>query len=836
MKTMLACLLALAIVAAQVLGLAQPIQASAPSFPPAQTPPTRPADTLAFLDAVRAQEPLLAANFSSEEGPWRVETTDDTALAFADGSYHITIAAEDTLEWSTAGLGVADFLAEVDTTFVAGPGTSQYGLFFRYVDDMNAYLFTISGDGMYQLYKLADGDVEMLVEETESDLIEAGRGAANRLGVLAQGPTIALLANGAILTQVEDESFQEGDIALAAGTLSGSGTEIAFDNLAVWDLAVAPEPTRKPTEEPTQEPTSTPTPPAPSTAFDPAVLETIRAEEPLLSESFTRDRGEWSTEATTDSERFFADRAYHLKVVNPNRIGWTNTETPLADFLVEVQAAHVAGPLDGDFGLLFRFVDEDNFYRFAITANGSYAFDKLVDGEWETLIEPTSSAVLETGEGASNRLGVAARGSTIVLLANDAVLAVVDDAEFPEGDLALVAGTYEEPGLEVAFDDLEIWDLAPLADTLPAWGAAPTPEVEALSFDPAVLETVRAEEPVLTESFTRDRGDWSTASADEYESFYADRKYHIRGKTADLLRWHRADVDLDDFLVEADLAQVSGSTDSAGGFVFRRTDDDNMVFFGITGDGRYTLEEKLDGEWRTVIPLTAADAIATGEDASNRLGIFGLGSSLAFLANDTVLATLGDAKLTAGDIALALLTGDEPGAEFAFDDLEIWDLAPLAAQLEGAFTEPPAVTPEVTPEADEPTPAPEPTEAAEPTATPEPTETAAVGFSLEEVEISWGPIWDFADILSDPRVERRTVTLFSGETRDADVVVADVAWYDLPFLEEYTAYFYDADDAEVAEPQPVLLEPLPEETGDVGEVVIVLPEELAGVKYIDVDY
>jgi hypothetical protein len=240
MKVIFSCLLAVAVVAAQVLGLAQPVQAGQVAHPAAQDPPPPPAaDTLAFLDSVHAQEPLLADDFATEEGPWRVATTDDTALAFEDGSYHIAIDAEDTLEWSNAGFSVGDFLAEVDTTFVAGPGSSQYGLFFRYVDDMNAYPFTISGDGMYQLYKLADGDVEMLVEETEADLLAAGRGAANRLGVLAQGPTITLLANGEILAQVEDDAFTAGDIALAAGTLSGSGTEIAFDNLAVWDLAAA---------------------------------------------------------------------------------------------------------------------------------------------------------------------------------------------------------------------------------------------------------------------------------------------------------------------------------------------------------------------------------------------------------------------------------------------------------------------------------------------------------------------------------------------------------------------------------------------------------------------
>ena len=81
---------------------------------------------------------------------------------------------------------------------------------------------------------------------------------------------------------------------------------------------------------------------------------------------------------------------------------------------------------------------------------------------------------------------------TIVLLADDEVLAVVDDGEFAAGDFALVAGTYEEPDLEVTFDDLEIWDLVPLAAKLEgAFGVVPasTPAPTATATPIATPET-----------------------------------------------------------------------------------------------------------------------------------------------------------------------------------------------------------------------------------------------------------------------------------------------------------------------------------------------------------
>ena len=62
-------------------------------------------------------------------------------------------------------------------------------------------------------------------------------GALNRLCVLAEGTSITLFANEAVLTTLSDDTFAGGQIGLAAGTFTEAGLEVSFDNFSFWDLA-----------------------------------------------------------------------------------------------------------------------------------------------------------------------------------------------------------------------------------------------------------------------------------------------------------------------------------------------------------------------------------------------------------------------------------------------------------------------------------------------------------------------------------------------------------------------------------------------------------------------
>jgi hypothetical protein len=131
----------------------------------------------------------------------------------------------------------------------------------------------------------------------------------------------------------------------------------------------------------------------------------------------------------------------------------------LSDFYLEVETAHVAGPLDNEFGVLFRYVDSENFYLFSISSDGYYRLQKLVNDEWETLIRWRKSSAIKTGEASVNRIGVLADGAHLVLLVNDNVVDEVEDEEFVSGSVGLTVGTFAKGGVEIAFDHLNAWEL-----------------------------------------------------------------------------------------------------------------------------------------------------------------------------------------------------------------------------------------------------------------------------------------------------------------------------------------------------------------------------------------
>lgn len=98
---------------------------------------------------------------------------------------------------------------------------------------------------------------------------------------------------------------------------------------------------------------------------------------------------------------------------------WSLNNQPLADFYLEVDAAHQAGAIDNFLGVIFRLQDAENFYLAVISSDGQYTIGKFVNDTYTALERWTPSEALNTGRGSRNRLGLLALGNQITLLAND---------------------------------------------------------------------------------------------------------------------------------------------------------------------------------------------------------------------------------------------------------------------------------------------------------------------------------------------------------------------------------------------------------------------------------
>lgn len=143
-------------------------------------------------------------------------------------------------------------------------------------------------------------------------------------------------------------------------------------------------------------------------------------------------------------------------------VAWTNPGRTFIDTEITVQTRQLSGPNDNAYGLICRYVDENNFYVFLVSGDGFYAIGKYQSGinqiTYLTGDDPNffvPSEAINTGV-ATNLLRVTCQGNTLTLTVNGQELAAVQDDAFRSGDIGLATSTFETGRVVVEFDNLTV--------------------------------------------------------------------------------------------------------------------------------------------------------------------------------------------------------------------------------------------------------------------------------------------------------------------------------------------------------------------------------------------
>lgn len=181
---------------------------------------------------------------------------------------------------------------------------------------------------------------------------------------------------------------------------------------------------------------------------------------PLLQDNFGDPESGWGAEQWDQFERGYERGEYFIELYEPNWFTWTHPDQPLDDVSVEADVYLASGSQDGHFGILCRHADPDNFYYFAISADGYYAIFRRVDGgDMEILTGDGSgmlpSPVIKTGE-QTNRILAVCQGDELSLYVNDELLETVSDDAHSRGDVGIGAGSGPAGDSRVHFDNLVV--------------------------------------------------------------------------------------------------------------------------------------------------------------------------------------------------------------------------------------------------------------------------------------------------------------------------------------------------------------------------------------------
>ncbi|MBA3075212.1 MAG: hypothetical protein FP831_16535 [Anaerolineae bacterium] len=274
-------------------------------------------------------------------------------------------------------------------------------------------------------------------------------------------------------------------------TLACAPLEIAKSTLVVLTSStLAPSTSPLPTATVTHASTATPDP----------LKQAI-----LYAEDFSEDTGSW-TPANDNQSRFYISKGeYYIQIAKSDYSFYNLSPTAYGNFVLSVDLRHIIGD-DETTGsmVIWRYVDNDNFYALTVMDDGSYYIHRFLRGVYGMLKLPTTSSWLNT-TGKPNNITLVANGDSNVLYFNGHYEASFQDSSITKGNFGLGAQPALDSEVEVAFDNLYIYQYDPGNGFTPAIPViTATPEYQTLSW----LE--------LTRFLSADHTNWGEYHLEDY--------------------------------------------------------------------------------------------------------------------------------------------------------------------------------------------------------------------------------------------------------------------------------------------------------------------------------
>ena len=177
----------------------------------------------------------------------------------------------------------------------------------------------------------------------------------------------------------------------------------------------------------------------------------------LFQDGFSDPSSGWDRVRTVEGMTDYEGDRYRIVVNASNADYWTNPGLTFQNTVIRVDAGKESGPDDNDFGVLCRYQDAEDFYFFIISSDGYYGIGKVQNGE-QVLLEPPQmyhSKEIFTGNQA-NHIQAECTDSRLALSVNGVLVAETSDSSFYEGDIGLIVGSFDDPGVDIWFDNLTV--------------------------------------------------------------------------------------------------------------------------------------------------------------------------------------------------------------------------------------------------------------------------------------------------------------------------------------------------------------------------------------------
>lgn len=175
----------------------------------------------------------------------------------------------------------------------------------------------------------------------------------------------------------------------------------------------------------------------------------------LYQETFADNTSGWDRVKNDGGIMDYDSGGYRILVRQPGLNFWSTPGRNFSDVRVEADVTKLNGPDENRTGLICRYQHGD-YYFFIISNDGYYAIGKFVRGQIFLLgqSEMQKSDLIQSGS--VNHLRADCIGETLSFYVNNTQVASTQDTDLATGGVGVLAGSFEEPGVDVFFQNFVV--------------------------------------------------------------------------------------------------------------------------------------------------------------------------------------------------------------------------------------------------------------------------------------------------------------------------------------------------------------------------------------------
>jgi hypothetical protein len=174
-----------------------------------------------------------------------------------------------------------------------------------------------------------------------------------------------------------------------------------------------------------------------------------------FQDDFSKDVGVWQTFDEAKAAAAIANGYLNITVKEPFTVSLSIAALNLNDFDLSVITKQTSVGTANGYGVIFRYIDDKNFYRFDIGGDSKWAVSRRMREQWIHLSELKSSAAIQPSP-STNTIRIVARGDSFEFYANGSLLGKLNDSNLAIGRIGLFASTFDDPKTQVIFDDVKV--------------------------------------------------------------------------------------------------------------------------------------------------------------------------------------------------------------------------------------------------------------------------------------------------------------------------------------------------------------------------------------------